>query len=172
MYYPFRDYYMTRNTEFSGSAFYMWWDFSGCQNPTLITAAIGVLQQILSLPNRSCRDAALHGLNHLGPDTRVAAIIEGYLDENRQSLSAEEIDWALQVDGHTDIRPIASSTFPSNWELSTARAISVVRYLVSRGVSPQRLVAAGYGEFRPLEQGIDEASLRRNRRIELKLTNR
>jgi chemotaxis protein MotB len=84
----------------------------------------------------------------------------------------KEIDWALQVDGHTDIRPIASSTFPSNWELSTARAISVVRYLVSRGVSPQRLVAAGYGEFRPLEQGIDEASLRRNRRIELKLTNR
>jgi chemotaxis protein MotB len=84
----------------------------------------------------------------------------------------KEIDWALQVDGHTDIRPIASSTFPSNWELSTARAISVVRYLVSRGVSPQRLGAAGYGEFRPLEQGIDEASLRRNRRIELKLTNR
>ena len=76
------------------------------------------------------------------------------------------------MDGHTDIRPIASPTFPSNWDLSTARAISVVRYLISRGVSPQRLVAAGYGEFRPLEQGIDEASLRRNRRIELKLTNR
>jgi chemotaxis protein MotB len=84
----------------------------------------------------------------------------------------KEINWALQVDGHTDIRPIASSTFPSNWELSTSRAISVVRYLVSRGVDPTRLVAAGYGEFRPLNRGTDEASLQQNRRIELKLTNR
>jgi chemotaxis protein MotB len=83
-----------------------------------------------------------------------------------------EIDWALQVDGHTDIRPIASSQFPSNWELSTARAISVVRYLITRGVSPKHLVAAGYGEFQPLEEGASEESLRRNRRIELKLTNR
>ena len=112
------------------------------------------------------------GSNQLTPeglaamDQLAAAIIE------LEKEIPKEIDWALQVDGHTDIRPIASPTFPSNWDLSTARAISVVRYLVSRGVSPQRLVAAGYGEFRPLEQGIDEASLRRNRRIELKLTNR
>ena len=84
----------------------------------------------------------------------------------------KEINWALQVDGHTDIRPIASPTFPSNWDLSTARAISVVRYLISRGVDPTRLVAAGYGEFRPLTTGTDEASLQQNRRIELKLTNR
>ncbi len=84
----------------------------------------------------------------------------------------KEINWALQVDGHTDIRPINSPTFPSNWELSTARAISVVRYLASRGVDPSRLVAAGYGEFRPLTRGTDEASLQQNRRIELKLTNR
>jgi chemotaxis protein MotB len=83
-----------------------------------------------------------------------------------------EIDWALQVDGHTDIRPIASSQFPSNWELSSARATSVVKYLISRGVSPKRLVAAGYGEFQPLEEGTSEETLRRNRRIELKLTNR
>jgi len=76
------------------------------------------------------------------------------------------------VDGHTDSRPISSYQFPSNWELSTARAISVVRYLISRGVPPNRLVAAGYGEFQPLEQGTDEESMRRNRRIELKLTNR
>jgi chemotaxis protein MotB len=83
-----------------------------------------------------------------------------------------EIDWALQVDGHTDIRPIASPTFPSNWELSTARAVSVVKYLVTRGVPPERLLAAGHGEFQPLESGVDEESLRKNRRIELKLTNR
>ena len=84
----------------------------------------------------------------------------------------KEIDWALQVDGHTDIRPISSAQFPSNWELSTARAISVVRYLASRGVPAKRLVAAGYGEFQPLEEGTSEDVLTRNRRIELKLTNR
>ncbi|AHB49473.1 hypothetical protein W911_15415 [Hyphomicrobium nitrativorans NL23] len=83
-----------------------------------------------------------------------------------------EIKWALQVDGHTDIRPIASAQFPSNWELSTARAVSVVKYLVQRGVPAENLVAAGHGEFQPLESGVDEDSLRRNRRIELKLTNR
>jgi chemotaxis protein MotB len=83
-----------------------------------------------------------------------------------------EINWALQVDGHTDIRPIASATFPSNWELSTARAASVVKYLITRGVAPNHLVAAGYGEFQPIEAGVDEDSLRKNRRIELKLTNR
>jgi chemotaxis protein MotB len=84
----------------------------------------------------------------------------------------KEVDWALQVDGHTDARPIASREFPSNWELSTARAISVVRYLISRGVPANRVVAAGYGEFQPLEQGTGEEIFRRNRRIELKLTNR
>jgi len=83
-----------------------------------------------------------------------------------------EIDWALQVDGHTDARPIASALFPSNWELSSARSTTVVKYLISRGVSPRRLVAAGYGEFQPLEEGSSEDVLRRNRRIELKLTNR
>ena len=83
-----------------------------------------------------------------------------------------EIDWALQVDGHTDVRPIASVQFPSNWELSSARATSVVKYLISRGVPARRLVAAGYGEFQPLEDGASEEILRRNRRIELKLTNR
>jgi chemotaxis protein MotB len=83
-----------------------------------------------------------------------------------------EIDWALQVDGHTDIRRIASVQFPSNWELSSARATSVVKYLIARGVPPKRLVAAGYGEFQPLEDGTTEDVLRRNRRIELKLTNR
>jgi chemotaxis protein MotB len=78
----------------------------------------------------------------------------------------------LRVDGHTDVRPITSSQFPSNWELSAARAISVVQYLVSRGVQPRRLVAAGFGEYQPLDAAPTEDAFRRNRRIELKLTER
>ncbi|MEO1544535.1 MAG: peptidoglycan -binding protein, partial [Pseudomonadota bacterium] len=84
----------------------------------------------------------------------------------------KEIDWVLQVDGHTDAQPINTPDFPSNWELSTSRSLSVVRYLISRGVPPQRLVAAGYGEFAPLDNGDSFEALRRNRRIELKLTSR
>jgi chemotaxis protein MotB len=83
-----------------------------------------------------------------------------------------EIDWAIQIDGHTDPRPISSAQFPSNWELSTARAASVVKYMISRGVPADRLVAAGYGEFRPIETGDSEEAYQKNRRIELKLTNR
>ncbi|MFV0279333.1 MAG: peptidoglycan -binding protein [Rhodoblastus sp.] len=82
------------------------------------------------------------------------------------------IHWTLRVDGHTDKRPIQSAQFPSNWQLSSARAIAVVQYLISRGVQPSHLVAAGFGEFEPLEQGDSEEALRRNRRIELKLTDR
>jgi len=80
-----------------------------------------------------------------------------------------EIAWVLRVDGHTDIRP---TTFRTNWDLSAARAISVVQYLISKGVSPQRLVAAGFGEFQPIDPESTEAAFSRNRRIELKLTER
>jgi len=84
-----------------------------------------------------------------------------------------EIAWVLRIDGHTDVRPITTSIqYKSNWELSSARAISVVQYLISKGVSPQRLVAAGFGEFQPLDPGSTEDAFRRNRRIELKLTER
>jgi chemotaxis protein MotB len=83
-----------------------------------------------------------------------------------------EIAWVLRIDGHTDIRPISSGQYPSNWELSAARAIAVVQYLASKGVSPQRLVAAGFGEFQPLDNDKTEDAFRRNRRIELKLTER
>jgi chemotaxis protein MotB len=83
-----------------------------------------------------------------------------------------DIAWVLRVDGHTDVRPIVTSQFPSNWALSAARAISVVQYLISKGVSPQRLVAAGFGEFQPLDPGNTEDAFRRNRRLELKLTER
>jgi chemotaxis protein MotB len=81
-----------------------------------------------------------------------------------------DINWVLRIDGHTDIRPISNARFPSNWELSAARAISVAQYLVSRGVAPSRLVAAGFGEFTPLDPGDSEEAYRRNRRIEFKLT--
>jgi len=83
-----------------------------------------------------------------------------------------EIGWVLRVDGHTDVRPISSSQFPSNWSLSAARAISVVQFLIGKGVSPQHLVAAGFGEFQPLDPGQSDEAYRRNRRIELKLTER
>src|SRR5271165_2462753 len=84
-----------------------------------------------------------------------------------------EIAWVLRVDGHTDVRPIYNNPiFKSNWELSSARAISVVQYLVSLGVPAQRLVAAGFAEFQPLDPGNTEDAYRRNRRIELKLTER
>jgi chemotaxis protein MotB len=84
----------------------------------------------------------------------------------------KDINWALQIDGHTDARPISSPQFPSNWELSTARASAVFKDLVTRGVEPDRLVAAGYGEFQPVDPGNTEEAYQKNRRIELKLTSR
>jgi chemotaxis protein MotB len=83
-----------------------------------------------------------------------------------------DIPWVLRVDGHTDKRPIQSTLFPSNWELSAARSIAVVRYLVTKGIPENRLLAAGFGEFQPIESGDGEDIFRRNRRIELKLTER
>jgi len=84
----------------------------------------------------------------------------------------DDIDWILRVDGHTDARPIATFQFASNWELSSARAIAVVKYLASQGVPPNRLVAAGFAENRPLDTSGSEEAYRRNRRIELKLDQR
>jgi chemotaxis protein MotB len=83
-----------------------------------------------------------------------------------------EIGWVLRVDGHTDVRPISNPQFKNNWELSAGRAIAVVQYLVSKGVSPQRLVAAGFGEYQPIDVEKTEEAYTRNRRIELKLTER
>lgn len=84
----------------------------------------------------------------------------------------DDISWILRVDGHTDIRPINTPDFPSNWELSTARATSVVRYLVARGVPTNRVAAAGFGPYQPISDGNTEADFARNRRIEFKLTER
>ncbi len=83
-----------------------------------------------------------------------------------------DIAWVLRVDGHTDVDPIRTSSFRSNWELSSARAIAVVKKLIELGVSPTHLVAAGFGEFQPLDDLDTDEAKARNRRIELKLTER
>jgi chemotaxis protein MotB len=83
-----------------------------------------------------------------------------------------DIAWVLRVDGHTDVRPIAGPVFKSNWDLSAARAIAVVQYLASKSIAPEHLVAAGFGEYQPIETGKSEDAYKRNRRIEFKLTER
>jgi chemotaxis protein MotB len=109
----------------------------------------------------------------LRPDGRAELDkLAGALTDLEKQIPAE-INWVLRVDGHTDVRPLtATSPFKSNWELSAARAISVVQYLISKGISPQRLAAAGFGEFQPIDPGTTEEAFSRNRRIELKLTER
>ena len=97
------------------------------------------------------------------------------LAETLKTLSADmpkDLPWVLQVDGHTDRRPIATARFPSNWELSTARALAIVKFLRGQGIPPERLAATGYGEFHPLDARSTEEAYTRNRRIELKLTSR
>ncbi len=83
-----------------------------------------------------------------------------------------DLNWVLQVDGHTDHRPIHSDEFASNWELSTARAISVVRYAIEQGIPANRLAATGYADNQPIDTGNTEDAYQHNRRIELKLTQR
>ncbi len=84
----------------------------------------------------------------------------------------DDIPWVLAVNGYTDKRPINTTQFPSNWELSAARAISVINFLISQGVPADRLAAAGYAEHDPIDAGDSEEAYGKNRRIELKLTAR
>ncbi|MGB7257206.1 MAG: peptidoglycan -binding protein [Pseudolabrys sp.] len=97
--------------------------------------------------------------------------VSSALIELEQKIPAD-IPWVLRVDGHTDVRPITGGQFKSNWDLSVARATTVVKYLIDKGVKPQRLMAAGFGEFQPIETGTTDEAYRRNRRIEFKLTER
>ncbi|HRD33738.1 MAG TPA: peptidoglycan -binding protein [Rhodocyclaceae bacterium] len=97
------------------------------------------------------------------------------LAETLKTIAAEipsDLPWVLQVDGHTDRRPISTARFPSNWELSTARALAIVKFLRDQGVPAQRLAATGFGEFHPLDNRDSADAYARNRRIELKLTTR
>src|SRR5579864_218334 len=84
----------------------------------------------------------------------------------------KDINWILRIDGHTDKRPISTAQFKSNWELSSARATAVVKYLIQQGIPPERLVAAGFAEFQPIDPGDTEDAYSKNRRIEFRLTDR
>jgi chemotaxis protein MotB len=106
----------------------------------------------------------------LGGQAQIAKLAATLVEISRQIPA--EINWVLRVDGHTDAVPIYTAKFPSNWELSAARAIAVVKYMVEQGVAPERLAATGFGKFQPLDPRIGEIANRRNRRIEFKLTQR
>ncbi len=108
-------------------------------------------------------------LNPVG-STELDKLADAVLQLEREI--PDDINWILRVDGHTDDIPVGSDRFRSNWDLSSFRAISVVDYLISRGVKPARLVAAGFGEFQPLDDRDSNDARARNRRIELKLTER
>ncbi len=97
--------------------------------------------------------------------------LSGVLINLSQRIPAD-IPWILRVDGHTDIRPINTPQFHSNWDLSTARAVAVAKYLIEQGLPPERVAAAGFAEFDPIDPGTDDAALAKNRRIELKFDQR
>ena len=84
----------------------------------------------------------------------------------------KKIDWILRIDGHTDKVPINNERFESNWHLSSSRAINIVKFFIEEGISPSRLVAAGFGEYSPLLLDDNEQAYEKNRRIEIKLTTR
>ena len=109
-------------------------------------------------------------LNEVGQD-QMFKVAEALLEIGGDI--PDEIEWVLRVDGHTDNIPLSGTgRYRDNWELSQARALAVVKYFISRGIPPERLVAAGFGEFRPLEEGDNDEARAKNRRIELKLTER
>ena len=113
------------------------------------------------------------GSADLAPEGRaqIASVVK-ILDEVRANIPPG-IDWIIRVDGHTDNVPISGGVFADNWELSQARALSVVRFMQNDlGFPPDRMAATGFGEYRPVATGDDEASRAQNRRIELKLTER
>ena len=84
----------------------------------------------------------------------------------------EDIKWIIRIDGHTDRQPIKSPYFASNWELSTARAVSVVRFFAQKGIPEDRMAATGFSKFHPIDTGDSPEAYRKNRRIEIKLTSR
>ena len=113
------------------------------------------------------------GAAELNPEGRdqMAKVAQALLQISREI--PDDIPWVLRVDGHTDNKPLSGTgRFQDNWELSQARALAVVKFFISQGIPAQRLVAAGFGEFQPLEPGDSDEARAKNRRIELKLTER
>ncbi|RYE56390.1 MAG: peptidoglycan -binding protein, partial [Rhizobiaceae bacterium] len=109
-------------------------------------------------------------LNDAGK-VEMAKLAQALIDLSKEIPS--EINWVLRVDGHTDNVPLSGSgRYADNWELSSARATSVVKFLIANGVPADRLVAAGFGESQPLAQGDSDEARNQNRRIELKLTEK
>ncbi len=102
---------------------------------------------------------------------RQIADLAGLLLEISSEIPPE-VNWILRIDGHTDKRPINTFEFKSNWQLSAARAITVAQGLIDAGLPPERVMAAGFGEFHPIDRQENDDAYRRNRRIELKLTER
>ena len=112
------------------------------------------------------------GSAELSPDAQVSmAKLAKTLNEVAAEIPSS-LDWVLRIDGHTDKRPIHTDQFPSNWELSTARATAIVKQLAVQGIQPRHLSANGFGQFQPLDPKDSEAAYAKNRRIEIQLTNR
>ncbi len=112
------------------------------------------------------------GSADLGPQAQLPL---AQLATTVRELAAEipsSIDWVLRIDGHTDRQPIHTERYPSNWELSTARAVAIVKYLVVQGIPANRLSANGFGQFQPLDPADTSEAYAKNRRIEIQLTNR
>src|SRR5664279_5239638 len=112
------------------------------------------------------------GKADLRPEARVEIDKIGAAILELSQKIPPDIAWVLRVDGHTDIRPITGPVFKSNWDLSAARAIAVVKYLASKNIAPEHLVAAGFGEYQPIDTAKTDDAYQRNRRIEFKLTER
>lgn len=106
----------------------------------------------------------------ISPEGQTELAKLGTAIKELQAQIPADVNWVLRIDGHTDKRPINTPEFPSNWELSAARAIAVAKYLITQGVPANRLVPAGFGEFSPIDPGDSDEAYRRNRRIEFKLT--
>lgn len=112
------------------------------------------------------------GQADIGPDGQEQLAKLGYALADIAKKIPSDINWVLQVDGHTDDVPVRAGRYADNWDLSTERALSVVRYLNQQGLQANRLAAAGYGEYQPLDAADSDDARRKNRRIELKITQR
>jgi chemotaxis protein MotB len=121
------------------------------------------------LPSEVLFDRAKASLSPQGKAQidKVAAVLADVAKE-----IPPDIPWVLRVDGHTDKKRIRSAPYKSNWELSAARSLAVVEYLIGKGFDPHHILAGAYGDQQPIDDGDSEEALRRNRRIELKITER